>query len=53
LGLLSYEATLNRDYPVVFANLYIFALIGLGVSLISDLLYTWIDPRIDFEAREV
>jgi microcin C transport system permease protein len=53
LGLLSYEATLNRDYPVVFANLYIFALIGLGVSLISDLLYTWIDPRIDFEARDV
>ncbi|MGL4635016.1 MAG: microcin C ABC transporter permease YejB [Beijerinckiaceae bacterium] len=53
LGLLSYEATLNRDYPVVFANLYIFALIGLVVSLISDLIYTWIDPRIDFEAREV
>jgi microcin C transport system permease protein len=53
LGLLSYEATLNRDYPVVFANLYIFALIGLVVSLISDLLYTWIDPRIDFEARDV
>jgi microcin C transport system permease protein len=53
LGLLSYEATLNRDYPVVFANLYIFALIGLVVSLVSDLIYTWIDPRIDFEAREV
>jgi microcin C transport system permease protein len=53
LGLLSYEATLNRDYPVVFANLYIFALIGLVVSLVSDLLYTWIDPRIDFEARDV
>ncbi len=53
LGLLSYEATLNRDYPVVFANLYIFALIGLFVSLVSDLIYTWIDPRIDFEARDV
>ncbi len=44
---------LNRDYPVVFANLYIFALIGLVVNLISDLTYTWIDPRIDFETREV
>ncbi len=53
LGLLSYEAILNRDYPVVFANLYIFALIGLVVGLITDLTYTWIDPRIDFESREV
>jgi microcin C transport system permease protein len=53
LGLLSYEATLNRDYPVVFASLYIFALMGLVVGLISDLIYAWIDPRIDFEAREV
>jgi microcin C transport system permease protein len=52
LGLLSYEAILNRDYPIVFANLYIFALLGLVVNLISDLLYTWIDPRIDFETRE-
>ncbi len=53
LGLLSYESTLNRDYPVVFANLYIFSLLGLAVSLISDITYMWIDPRIDFEAREV
>jgi microcin C transport system permease protein len=53
LGLLSFESVLNRDYPVVFANLYIFALIGLFVNLISDLTYTWIDPRIDFETREV
>ena len=53
LGLLSYESILNRDYPVVFANLYIFALLGLVVNLISDLTYTWIDPRIDFETREV
>src|SRR6266851_1399637 len=53
LGLLSFESVLNRDYPVVFANLYIFALIGLVVNLISDLTYTWIDPRIDFESREV
>jgi microcin C transport system permease protein len=44
---------LNRDYPVVFANIYIFALIGLVVTLISDLTYTWIDPRIDFATREV
>ena len=53
LGLLSFESVLNRDYPVVFANLYIFSLIGLVVGLISDLTYTWIDPRIDFETREV
>jgi microcin C transport system permease protein len=53
LGLLSFESILNRDYPVVFATLYIFALIGLIVNLISDLTYTWVDPRIDFETREV
>jgi len=53
LGLLSFESTLNRDYPVVFATLYIFSLLGLLVNLISDLTYTWIDPRIDFETREV
>jgi len=53
LGLLGYRSVLDRDYPVVFANLYIFALIGLFVGLISDLTYTWIDPRIDFERRDV
>jgi microcin C transport system permease protein len=53
LGLLSFESVLNRDYPVVFANIYIFALVGLVVTLISDLTYTLIDPRIDFETREV
>ena len=53
LGLLGFESVLNRDYPVVFATLYIFALIGLIVNLISDLTYTWVDPRIDFESREV
>jgi microcin C transport system permease protein len=53
LGLLGFESVLNRDYPVVFATLYIFALVGLLVNLISDLTYTWIDPRIDFETREV
>jgi len=53
LGLLGFESVLNRDYPVVFATLYILSLIGLVVNLISDLTYTWIDPRIDFETREV
>ncbi|MFU0506866.1 microcin C ABC transporter permease YejB [Pseudaminobacter sp. NGMCC 1.201702] len=53
LGLLGFRSILDRDYPVVFANLYIFSLIGLVISLISDLTYTWIDPRIDFERREV
>ena len=53
LGLLGYESVINRDYAVVFATLYIFSLIGLFVQLISDLTYTWIDPRIDFESREV
>jgi microcin C transport system permease protein len=53
LGLLSFESVVNRDYPVVFANLYIFSLVGLFIGLISDLTYTWIDPRIDFETREV
>ncbi|RCS25005.1 microcin C ABC transporter permease YejB [Phyllobacterium salinisoli] len=53
LGLLGYQSVLNRDYPVVFANLYIFSLLGLFVGLLSDLLYTWIDPRIDFERRDV
>jgi microcin C transport system permease protein len=53
LGLLSFESVLNRDYPVVFANLYIFALLGLVLNLVSDLTYTLVDPRIDFETREV
>ena len=53
LGLLSFESIVNRDYPVVFATLYIFSLLGLLVNLISDLTYTWVDPRIDFESREV
>jgi microcin C transport system permease protein len=53
LGRLSYLAVVNRDYPIVFGTLYIFSLIGLFVALISDLIYTWIDPRIDFERRDV
>ncbi len=53
LGLLGYETIVGRDYPVVFATLYIFSLMGLVVNLISDVTYMWIDPRIDFEARSV
>ncbi len=51
LGLLSFESIINRDYPVVFANLYIFSLLSLGINLVSDLVYVWVDPRIDFESR--
>jgi microcin C transport system permease protein len=53
LGLLGFESVINRDYAVVFATLYIFSLMGLVVGLISDLAYMWVDPRIDFESREV
>ena len=53
LGLLGFESVINRDYPVVFATLYIFSLLGLVVNLVSDITYTVIDPRIDFETREV
>lgn len=53
LGLLGLESVTNRDYPVVFATLYIFSLVGLVIGLLSDLMYMWVDPRIDFENREV
>lgn len=53
LGLLGFRSVLDRDYAVVFATLYIFSLIGLVVSLVSDLTYTLIDPRIDFDRRDV
>jgi microcin C transport system permease protein len=53
LGLLGFEAVIGRDYPVVFGTLYIMSLVGLVINLISDLTYTWVDPRIDFETREV
>lgn len=49
LGLLGFEATMYRDYPVMFASLYIFTLLGLVMGLISDLVYTFVDPRINFE----
>jgi microcin C transport system permease protein len=53
LGRLGFESVIKRDYPVVFATLFIFSLMGLVVGLISDLVYTWVDPRIDFEKRDV
>jgi microcin C transport system permease protein len=53
LGKLGFDALINRDYPVIFATLYVFSLVGLVLGLISDLMYMWIDPRIDFETREV
>ncbi len=52
LGLLGYEAAINRDYPVVFGSLYIFTLLGMLIKLIGDLTYVAVDPRIDFEARD-
>lgn len=52
LGLLGFEAAFNRDYPVMFATLYFFSLLGLLMNLLGDLMYTVIDPRIDFETRE-
>lgn len=51
LGLLGFESVINRDYPVIFASLYIFTLVGLVLKLISDITYTLIDPRINFEGR--
>jgi len=53
LGRLGFEAALNRDYPVLFGTLYIFGIMGLLVGLISDLMYVIVDPRIDFESRDV
>jgi len=52
LGLLGFEAAINRDYPVMFATLYFFTLLGLLMGLVADLTYAFVDPRIDFEARE-
>jgi microcin C transport system permease protein len=53
LGLLGFNAAINRDYPVVFGTMYVFSLLGLILGLVGDLMYTVIDPRIDFESREV
>jgi microcin C transport system permease protein len=52
LGLLGFEAAVNRDYPVMFGTLYVYTLIGLLLGIITDLTYVLIDPRIDFERRE-
>ncbi len=52
LGLLGYNATLQRDYPLMFGTLYIFTLIGLLLNIVSDITYTLVDPRIDFEGRQ-
>ncbi len=52
LGLLGFEAAFSRDYPLMFGTLYFFALLGLILNLVSDVLYTVVDPRIDFEKRE-
>ncbi len=51
LGLLGFESAIRRDYPVMFGTLYIFTLIGLVMQLVGDLMYTLVDPRIDFERR--
>ena len=52
LGLLGFESTLSRDYPVMFGTLYVFTLLGLVLKLVSDVTYTLVDPRIDFDTRE-
>ena len=52
LGRLGFEAAVARDYPVIFGTLFVFGLLGLVVGILSDLMYVWIDPRIDFETRE-
>jgi microcin C transport system permease protein len=52
LGLLGFEAAVNRDYPVMFGTLYIYTLVGLLLGIVTDLTYVAIDPRIDFERRD-
>jgi microcin C transport system permease protein len=53
LGLLGFNAAINRDYPIMFGTLYMYTLIGLLLNLVSDLTYVMVDPRIDFASREV
>ena len=53
LGLLGFEAVLRRDYPIMFGTLFIFTFIGLVMTLVGDIAYTLVDPRIDFETRDV
>jgi microcin C transport system permease protein len=52
LGLLSYESVIKRDYPVVMGTLYFFSLIGLFAKLLNDLMYVWVDPRVQFEGSK-
>ncbi len=51
LGLLGFESVLSRDYPVIFGTLFIYTLISLVLNIVSDVTYTLVDPRIDFESR--
>ncbi|MFZ1427190.1 MAG: microcin C ABC transporter permease YejB [Geminicoccaceae bacterium] len=51
LGLLGFEAAINRDYPVMFGTLYVFTLLGLVMTIVADITKAFVDPRIDFEAR--
>jgi len=53
LGLLGFDAAINRDYPIMFGTLYLYTLVGLVLNLISDLTYVLVDPRIDFASRDV
>ncbi|MBL6608102.1 MAG: microcin C ABC transporter permease YejB [Rhodobacteraceae bacterium] len=52
LGRMGFEAAVARDYPVIFGTLFVFGLMGLVVGILSDLMYVFVDPRIDFERRE-
>ena len=52
LGRLGFEAAVARDYPVIFGTLFVFGLISLVVGILSDLMYVFVDPRIDFGTRE-
>jgi microcin C transport system permease protein len=52
LGQLGFKSAVERDYPVIFGTLFAFGLIGLVVGILSDLMYVWVDPRIDFERRQ-
>ena len=51
MGLLIYDAIIKRDYPIMFGNVYVLTLVGLFMHLVSDLIYVFVDPRIDFETR--
>jgi microcin C transport system permease protein len=53
LGLLGFESALNRDYNIMFATMYFFGLLGLVMKIVSDIMMSIIDPRLDFESRRV